>query len=37
VGESGATISSFGEDEAGELYITDLSSGQLLRIVATRG
>ena len=34
--ESGATISSFGEDEAGELYVTDLSSGQLLRVVASR-
>ena len=26
-------ISSFGEDEAGRLYLTDLSSGELLRIV----
>ena len=32
--ESGATISSFGEDEAGELYATDLASGELLRVVA---
>ena len=30
---SGHTISSFGEDEAGRLYLTDLSSGELLRIV----
>ena len=37
VAESGATISSFGEDEAGELYVTDLSSGELLRVVASRG
>ena len=36
VSESGATISSFGEDEAGELYVTDLSSGELLRVVASR-
>ena len=28
--ETGATISSFGEDEAGELYVTDLSGGRLL-------
>ena len=33
--ESGATLSSFGEDEAGELYATDLSSGELLHVVAT--
>ena len=30
---SGTTISSFGEDEAGRLYLTDLGSGALLRIV----
>jgi glucose/arabinose dehydrogenase len=30
---SGHMISSFGEDEAGRLYLTDLSSGELLRIV----
>jgi glucose/arabinose dehydrogenase len=29
------TISSFGEDEQGELYLTDLASGELYRIVAT--
>ena len=34
VGESGRTLSSFGEDEAGEIYATDLSSGELLRVVA---
>jgi glucose/arabinose dehydrogenase len=36
VGESGASISSFGEDEAGELYVTDLSAGTLLRVTASR-
>jgi glucose/arabinose dehydrogenase len=34
VAESGATISSFGEDEAGEMYATDLSSGQLYLVTA---
>jgi glucose/arabinose dehydrogenase len=34
VAETGRAISSFGEDEAGELYATDLA-GHLLRIVAT--
>jgi glucose/arabinose dehydrogenase len=33
VGESHRSISSFGEDEAGEVYVTDLN-GELLRIVA---
>jgi glucose/arabinose dehydrogenase len=37
VGQGGATISSFGEDEAGELYISRLAQGWLLRVVATRG
>ncbi len=32
--ESGATISSFGEDEAGEVYATDLAAGELFRVVA---
>jgi glucose/arabinose dehydrogenase len=36
VAESGATLSSFGEDEAGELYATDLSAGELLRVTASR-
>jgi glucose/arabinose dehydrogenase len=31
--ESGRSISSFGEDEAGELFVTDLE-GELLRVVA---
>jgi glucose/arabinose dehydrogenase len=31
--ESGVLISSFGEDEAGELYITDLSSGTIYQVV----
>ena len=35
VAETGRDISAFGEDEAGEAYATDLSSGELLRIVAT--
>jgi glucose/arabinose dehydrogenase len=35
VAESGATLSSFGEDEDGELYATDLASGQLYRVRAT--
>ena len=30
--ESNATISSFGEDEAGEVYATDLAAGELLRV-----
>lgn len=34
--QSKATLSSFGEDEAGELYATDLSSGELLRVTASR-
>ena len=37
VADTDARISSFGEDEAGELYLTDLSAGELLRVVATRG
>jgi glucose/arabinose dehydrogenase len=37
VEQSGAQISSFGEDEAGELYVTDIRAGQLLRVVASRG
>jgi glucose/arabinose dehydrogenase len=35
VSDTDATISSFGEDEAGEVYATDLSSGELLRVVGT--
>jgi len=31
--ESGASLSSFGEDETGELYITDLAAGVLSRLV----
>jgi len=31
---TGHAISSFGEDEAGELYATGLTSGELLRVVA---
>lgn len=36
VAETGLTISSFGEDEAGELYVTDLSAGTVSTIIATR-
>jgi glucose/arabinose dehydrogenase len=36
VAESGRAISSFGRDAAGELYVTDLNSGELLRVVGTR-
>ena len=32
--DSGHTISSFGEDEAGEVYVVDISSGELMRVVA---
>ena len=32
--ESGRSISSFGEDEAGEAFATDLASGELVRLVA---
>lgn len=32
VGETGASISSFGEDEDGELYLTDLASGTVFMI-----
>ena len=35
VAETGRGISAIGEDEAGEPYVTDLNSGELLRIVAT--
>ena len=34
--ESGASVSSFGLDERGELYLTDLGSGTVSRIVARR-
>jgi glucose/arabinose dehydrogenase len=33
--ESGRSVSSFGVDEDGELYLTDLGSGTLFRIVAS--
>ena len=35
VGEMGPGLSAFGEDEAGELYATDISGGRLLRVTAT--
>ena len=31
--DSNASLSSFGEDEAGELYITDLANGILYQVV----
>jgi hypothetical protein len=31
------SLSSFGEDEAGELYVTDISGGRLLKVSAARG
>lgn len=31
--DSGITLSSFGEDEVGELYVTDMGGGRLLRLV----
>jgi glucose/arabinose dehydrogenase len=35
VGQGGASLSSFGEDESGELYVTALSPGWLMKVVAT--
>jgi glucose/arabinose dehydrogenase len=35
--DAGMAISSFGEDEAGELYVTDLSGGKVHRIVVSVG
>jgi hypothetical protein len=35
--ETGVRISSFGEDESGELYVTDLSRGELYRFVGPAG
>ncbi|HEY6057345.1 MAG TPA: hypothetical protein VIV06_04895, partial [Candidatus Limnocylindrales bacterium] len=34
--ESGRSITSFGEDEAGVLYLTDVARGDLVRVSATR-
>ncbi|GAC1662846.1 MAG: PQQ-dependent sugar dehydrogenase [Candidatus Limnocylindrales bacterium] len=36
VGRSGANPSTFGQDEAGELYVADITAGAVLRLVATR-
>jgi glucose/arabinose dehydrogenase len=36
VGHMDGSLSSFGEDEAGELYVTDLSGGRLLKVTASR-
>ena len=35
--ETGATIASFGEDEAGEVYLADLAGGAVLRVVGAGG
>ena len=32
VSETGRTVGSFGEDEAGEVYLADLGSGEILRL-----
>ena len=37
VAQMDGSLSSFGEDEAGELYVTDLSGGRLLKVSASRG
>jgi glucose/arabinose dehydrogenase len=36
VAESGANLSAFGEDEAGELFAADISGGAILRVTAER-
>lgn len=36
IGRLDGSISSFGEDGAGELYVSDLSGGQVLRVVGTK-
>jgi glucose/arabinose dehydrogenase len=35
VGESGANLSAFGEDESGALYAADIAGGDILRVAAT--
>jgi glucose/arabinose dehydrogenase len=35
VGESGLSLSAFGEDEAGELYAADIAGGAILQVTAT--
>jgi glucose/arabinose dehydrogenase len=35
VARTDRNLSAFGEDEAGELYVTDIGGGELLRVVAT--
>jgi len=35
VGSSGRSLSTFGEDEAGELYAADINGGAILRVTAT--
>ena len=34
--ESGGSISSFGVDEDGELYVTDIGTGEVLKVVDAR-
>jgi hypothetical protein len=36
VGSMDGSLSSFGEDESGELYATDISGGRLLKVTAPR-
>ena len=36
VAETDHSFSAFGEDEAGDVYAVDISSGALLRVTATR-
>ncbi len=33
--QSGLAVASFGEDEAGELYVVDLAGGGVFRVVAS--
>jgi hypothetical protein len=35
VGDSGRSLSAFGEDETGELYAADIAGGAILRVTAT--
>jgi glucose/arabinose dehydrogenase len=37
VAETSHSFSAFGEDEAGELYATDIGGGQLLKVTGSRG
>jgi glucose/arabinose dehydrogenase len=35
--ESGVSVASFGEDEAGEVYVVDLAGGRVYRVIASAG